>query len=554
MNAIEKLTSDVLVVGAGTAGMTAAMTAIESGASVILAVKGETGKVGVAGAGASCCGGSEYGIPRFPGIADDGLWQQHLFNAVIQAGLGTADRRLVSLLVEKIPAAAEKCRDWGVAWGGIGPHSLGYPLVRALAPVIKSSASVLENTIITDLIMDSDGVCIGASGLKEGSPLLIKSRAVILATGGCAGNFRVNVHPPCLNGDGQALALKAGAALRNIEFAQFFPMTVHPSKNLFHFWNESAMKNIHDRHGRSFLEGYLPSHIGMEQCICENIAHAPFSTRDAASRYFALGLMKEIIGGNGGPHGGVYADLRASADSVPPMQKQFLLRRGIDLEKEPVEISMGYQCSNGGVEVDKRGRTSVPGLWAAGEVAGGMHGADRIGGNMLAAAVVWGIESGRDAAVCAKRTPAAAAIKVPEGFPKGKSLVGFDPGEQKTRLRKLAWENLLVLKSEISIKQYLYAAREVLDMIHDNPEISCLREMKELEHSALTGSAIASVSLERRESRGGFYREDYPAINGFAPVQSFRAYLEEGNVKTAEFTADPEWKDNPESMNLERWG
>jgi succinate dehydrogenase/fumarate reductase flavoprotein subunit len=561
------ISCDILVIGAGTAGLTAACHAVEKGADVTLAIKGSCGKTGVKGSGASSCGATEYGVPRFPKLVKENLKDDLLYNAIISAGQGMAEPELVKTLVEKIPEAERQCETWGIRWEGIGPKTLGYPLVSALLPTVKKRVKIIENIFVFDIITDKDGICTGAAAVSENKLVLIKAKAVIIASGGFAGIYEVNVHHPCLTGDGHALALRAGVKLKNMEFAQFFPVTVSPQRNLFHFWNKHGMGTIKNKYGKEFLRDYLPPGITPDQCVRENLSHAPFSTRDSASRYLAIGIMKEIIKGNAGEHGGVFVDLRGQNDgddfsgtvgegNVGEKQRDFLRSRGIDIDRGMVELSMGFQCGNGGIEIDKNGCTPVPGLYAAGEAACGMYGTDRIGGTMLASCVVWGLLSSEHAAEYSRRQTRGKTGPLKNETVDQLFFIlknnGNDGREIKKRLRHEAWKYLSVIKTESGIRKIISETDEaVREKVFGGENIE---EKIELKNQVLIMACIAESALLRKESRGSFYREDFPRKNSGIPVLGSKLFFDKGKIRTEAYIPDKTWSDEDTIIASKRWG
>ncbi len=453
---------DVLVVGGGAAGSCAAAAALAHGAKVCLAVKGYFAQVGMRGAGASACGNTEHGLPRLPDIPGINYQPEQMVENAIKAGLGMADRKLVHLLAER---AADTRRDldaWGCIFPTMGAAGLGFPFIRAVEKKIRSDAAVLENIMIFDLIIE-DGECIGALGFTiQGTLVTIYAKAVIIAAGGDAQLFSRNVHPSCCTADGYAMALRAGVSLMNMEFMQIFTATVSPTRNLVHTWRPEQLEHLYNRENHYFLEDYLPAGITAESCRDENIRHAPFSTRDAASRYLAVGIVKEILAGRGTENGGVYLDLRSSAHLVKPVVREFMRYKGIPPEGPPLEISMAHQCSNGGMQVNGEAMTSVPGLFGAGEAITGTHGADRIGANMLAQCAVFGrtagIEAARFAAGQRKQRP---KRKGSADFPLIRSETngaGNRSSGTATKYRKslaeASWKYGLVLRTKTGLEQW----------------------------------------------------------------------------------------------------
>jgi L-aspartate oxidase len=504
------------------------------------------------------------GTPRLPGDSET-TDPQDLERLVIQAGLGVADRKLVSVLVSELPLAAEWLKAAGVVFGGAGPVTLGAPIVSALERDFRSKKSggagggvrLFEHLLIADLCTADGEVC-GAAGISSGGEIVsISAPSVILATGGDAQLYRRNVHPDCVTGDGYAMALRAGASLINMEFMQIFLMTVYPTQNLFHAWSKEVLRDIRNRSGRIFLPDYLPEGIGIETCIEENIRHAPFSTRDPSSRYLSIAIVKEILAGRGTEHGGVFLDGREI--EFPEVQAAFLRYRGIDPAESLVEISVGHQCSDGGIRIDENAATGIGGLFACGEAAAGMHGADRIGGNMLAASVVFGLRAGRAAARFAsahrrREVPSHAGrriAEIPRGGRPALSLI-------LSRLKDKSWEDLLVVKSGESLKRYLAELESLRDDLNraeigKNP--SDIVRALELENLLLCGEATAISALARTENRGGHYREDaLPWNANEPPLVSFIRVENSGRLSCSREVLDPGFASDPEDISLKRWG
>jgi len=574
MNTIE---CDVLIVGGGVAAVSAAVEAQKSGASVCMAVKGTFGALGQRGAGASSCGKTFHGKPKLPGDKKAAYNPDEVRARAIAAGLGLADRKLVDILIEGAGRAHNLLDEWGVYIKMSGSAALGFPIVSAAERVIRSSAiMLLEDTMVVDLLIH-DGACCGAVAVREdGEILTVKCPAVVLATGGDARLFKHNVHPPCVTGDGYAMALRAGAELMNLEFLQIFFCTVWPTANLFHVWEAKELGDVRNALGRAFLEDYLPEGVSVAECIDQNLAHAPFSTRDSASRFLGIGIVKEIQAGRGTKHGGIYIDHSMRGSRQAQAQADFLKFKGIDCDRGPLQITMGFQCSNGGLRIDDRGMASVPGVFAAGEVSTGMHGADRIGGHMLAAALVFGTLAGKSAAAWSEKHATASeldaalqpAVGEVERFRRAQGAVALHA--LLTQLQESAWSNGLLLRSEQSLQAMLEDIREIKGEFQDrlllkkthgtapqNPpgRSSPLISALELRNLLLVGEAFAKAALERKESRGGHYREDFPQCSMGEPPQGHMMKLvEDGKITLAKEIIDPDWTDADERIGEGRWG
>jgi len=546
----------VIVIGGGLAGMAAAEQAVRAGATTAVVCKGRIGEVGVRGSGASGCGATEAGVPAFFRMLDKSFDAHDFHDRIIDAGLGMVSREMVSLFVEEFvrmrPEAAEIMGSYGAGCSA----TLGTPLIHRSLGFVREHAKILEGTRAVRLVSDSE-VCSGVICVDETSGVAFElcGKAVVLAAGGDAHLFSVNVHPQCVCGDGYALGLKAGAAAINLEFMQMFTMTTAPTRNLIHFWQERFLADLRNADGKEFLAGYLPENITVEQCIRENVLHAPFSVRDEASRYLAIAIVEEIKAGRGTDSGGVYVDLRECADFRGTRQDKFLRERAIDASAAPVEVSVGFQCCNGGLLVNTRMETTVAGLYAAGENAGGLHGADRLGGNMLAGCIISGRIAGREAAGhVPRRSPIKPLRFERQGSDGTENELSQAYGPLFTEIRRSAWENLLVVKSERSIEMF----RDRLEQVRQRSRAMAVDSggmPAELENLLVVGEVLAETSLERRESRGGFYREDYPNAIQAAPEAHIVTLSEDGRVLLRKETLDPQWNpDSRDGLGNVRWG
>ncbi|NIP24967.1 MAG: FAD-binding protein [Phycisphaerae bacterium] len=547
---------DVIVVGAGLAGVCAARQALQAGAKTALVTKGWLGGIGIRGSGASGCGASEGGRPAFFRLLDKSFDADNYRDKIINAGLGMVEPDMVSFFMEEFVKMKSEAEEIMSCYQQPGPFSLGTPLVRTHLDFIRKHAKIYCQTTAAQLLV-KDNVCSGTLCVDEStgrtSPLY--SKAVVLAAGGDAGLFSVNVHPECVSGDGYALGLKAGAEAINLEFMQIFTMTTVPTRNLIHFANAEYLSSLYNVERKKFLSRYLPKGISLNQCIRENILHAPFSVRDRASRYLAIGIVKEIKAGRGTPSGGIYVDLRNCPSFRNTRQDHFFRYRGIDTSAHPVEVSMGFQCCNGGLRINKKMETTVAGLFAAGENAGGLHGADRLGGNMLAACIITGRIAGQHAAACAQDRTCA---EHPPCRPKQLLAAKPDLAKKYARLimeiRQSAWDNLLVIKSESSINQFLILidgiSEEARKIAPSPGEVPV-----EVDNLLILAKALAKTSLERKESRGGFYREDYPTPAKRTPEAHILTLSEASDVTLRKEVLDPQWNpDFKDMLDKERWG
>jgi fumarate reductase (CoM/CoB) subunit A len=558
----EEIHCDVLVIGAGAAGSCAAAAALDRGATVCVAVKGYFAHIGMRGSGASACGNTEGGKPRLPDIPELNYQPEQMVENAIKAGLGMADRKLVYALAQRSEDTRKDLEAWGCSFFTNGAAGLGYVFIRAVEKKIRSMAIILEHTMVYELLLQ-EGECVGALGFdSKGRHYTIHAKAVVIATGGNAQLFSHNVHPSCCTADGYAMALRAGASLMNLEFMQIFTATVAPTRNLVHTWRTEQLEHLYNRDHQHFLEDYLPPGISAQSCREENVRHAPFSTRDNASRYLGVGIVKEILAGRGTDNGGVYLDLRTSAHLMKPSALEFMRYKGIPIEEKPLEITMAHQCSNGGIQVGLDAMTSIPGLFAAGEAITGTHGADRIGANMLAQCAIFGRTAGIEAVGFASKLKGAVrkytqAINTP--LVEGNPLPREEVLSYLKELKATAWANGLVVRNKLGLEKWLAfmdGADERLFLQSTDSSAEEIITRLELRNLLLVGKAVCHSELGREESRGPHYREDFPELDSSTqPAASVVSFQGENRLLISKQVVDSEWSDTEAlSFGNMRWG
>lgn len=575
----ETFEADVLVVGAGGAALRAAIEARQAGAHVAVAVKGHLGRVGLRGAGATACGMDTDWRGYWPVDESEGVLEGALED-ILQLGLGVADPRLARIVVEEAPSSLRALERLGVpiarppaAANGrtvagaykSTPRPYLCRLVPSLATVARRCGClILEQTMVTDLLMD-EGKCVGALALREetGEVVAITAGAVIVGTGGAAHLFKRNVHPSCVTGDGYAMGYRAGAELVNLEFVQIFLGIVSPTISNLAGWVWREDGRMYNAEGKEFLENYLPQGVTAAEVRAQAGKHSPHTTRDSVSRYLNVAIMKEIMAGKGTAHGAVYLDLTSPSVRVPQVRESWLRRVGIDLKAGPVEVAPYAMCSNGGLRIDEHGQTTVTGLYAVGECSGGVYGADRHGGSMMATSQVFGARAGRHAA-------RSATASKPRALPKEKVAVerrrietlrsrsgAGKLGEARVELQREAWNNLLAVRTDEGLTRVLATVNELRE--ERLPELgvegpSELVEYLELENLLLVGEMLATVARERTESRGGHHREDYPARDDGQWLRRIAVRSVEGRMELRRRVIDPEWRERPGDMLGEHWG
>ena len=562
------ITTDILVVGGGGAAARAALEAKRAGADVVLAVKGRFGALGTRGAGATASSNSESGSFRARGVRhvhnpNQNINPDKVYADIVQAGMGTADPALVSILAYEAEASSEALVELGVVWNaGFGMKSHGVPIMVALERAVRHTDTfIMEKTMVTGLLT-RDGRCVGAVAVDENKQVyVIRAKGVILGTGGNGHLFRFNLDPDCVTGDGYAMGYRAGATLMNMEFSQIFLGSVYPGFNQMSLWVSAFVGQATNRFGHEFLADYLPAGATVEECIRQKMRHNPFSTRDTLSRYIHISMVKETIAGRANENDAFYLDLTRA--DIPEETLDYWRYRGMDMRRAPIQINVVQQCSNGGFRVDGNSETTLPGLYAAGETGTGYHGADRLGGNMLAASQVFGARAGRHAAGVAagmaRIVPdpgqAAAeearieAVRIRRG--------GCKPSVPTAELQKRAWEDLLAVRTAAGLARVLEKVDEL--RAESLPQISVetgleLQQALELDHLLVNAEIVAKAALLRTESRGGHYREDFPYRDDANWRKVILVAKEADGPKLTPLILDPNWTDRDGDMGPNRWG
>lgn len=342
---------------------------------------------------------------------------------------------------------------------------------------------------------------------------------------------------------------------------QIFLATCYPTRNLLHVYKGEALGKLKNIEGEEFIQNYLPENVTLKECLEENYRHAPFSTRDNASRYLGIAIVKEILAQRGSPNKGVFFQPDSPTTQYEIYEERFHRFKGIDRSKEPVQITMAHQCSNGGVRIDTTGMTTIPGVFAAGEVATGMHGADRIGGNMLAACIIFGKLAGTSAARWAhvnqqknNMAPSLETISETWGFCANRKGA-IPPHECIKKLQDKAWERALVIRSEAGLSEFKDTIRHIQAQLASEVDTSTpqnLIKALELRNLLLVGEAVALACDSRKESRGGHYREDFPQQNLSQPKACIIQYDETLSVHTE--IIDPQWSEENADLGNQRWG
>ncbi len=550
---------DVVVVGAGGAGMRAAIEASAQGARTALVCKSLLGKAHTVMA--------EGGIAAaLSNIYPEDNWRVH-FRDTMRGGKMLNNWRMAQLHAQEAPERVLELEDWGALFdrtadgrilqrdfGGhryarlahVGDRT-GLEMIRTLQyRAVHKGIDVFMECTITRLLMDGERIA-GAFGYwrESGRFVIFTAPAVVLATGGIGKAYHVTSNSWEYTGDGHALALWAGADLIDMEFVQFHPTgMVWPPSVRGILVTEGVRGDggvLKNSLGERFMFRYIPEMFRAETADTEEEADRWYVDRQGARRTpdllprdeVARAINAEVKEGRGSPHGGVFLDIATRRDAdyiqrrLPSMYQQFRELADVDITKEPMEVGPTCHYMMGGVRVDAETQAStVSGLFAAGEVAGGMHGANRLGGNSLSDLLVFGRRAGLHAADYAQsleRTPVVDPKEVE--LLAQDALRPFDGAgkENPYAVQQDLQDSMQALVGIIRTHDELEKALEELAALQDRAKrvrVEGHRQYNPGWHLALDLDPLLAVSecitraaLERKESRGAQTRDDYPATD-----------------------------------------
>lgn len=516
---MKRIACDLLIIGGGAAGSRAAYEAKRAHPEleVLMAIAGGYGSSGSTNLIAS----ESLGINAPFNCMNDGDSPDVFYNDIIATGDGLSDPLLCRVIADEACDRINELIAMGLQFddesGKIVQRKLsgctkarsltcggstGREIVRVLKEGIhRMGVSVMEHVRIIDLVKDSDGRVCGAIGLSGQETLFINAAAVILASGGAGRIFIHNVNPPTLEGDAWSMAYRAGVRLVNMEFFQVGPAVFNaPLRFIIHSHMWRLRPRILNALGEEFLPKYCPSGVSPAEVLDMKAMSYPFSVRTNA-KYLDIAIFKEVMEGRGTPSGAVYFDVthvdRDTLLARAPITYDTFMRAGIDLSKDKIEVGLVVQNFNGGIAIDVNGFTGIEGLFAAGEASGGVHGADRPGGNNLIDTQVFGYRAGKAAAeyvAGSGRKPFEAATGSLEFRPPSQTDV-----ELIQQSEVLYYNNLTIIRTKKGLQ-------DVLDFVRANSETANMV----LKNRLALGSILATAALTREESRGTHYREDFP--------------------------------------------
>jgi len=578
----EILEHDVLIIGAGGAGLRAAIEASAAGVSVGLVCKSLLGKAHTVMA--------EGGIAAALANVDErDNWKVH-FADTMRGGQYVNNWRMAELHAKEAPDRVRELEAWGAVFDrtkdgrilqrNFGGHKYprlahvgdrtGLEMIRTLQDhgVYQGIDVHMEQTILT-LLKDGERV-IGAFGYERerGRFKIFRAKAVVLATGGIGRAYKITSNSWEYTGDGHSLAYEAGAELLDMEFIQFHPTgMVWPPSVMGILVTEGVRGDggtLTNKEGRRFMFDDIPENYrtqtadneeeGWRYCQGDKNARRPpeLLTRDHVSRC----IVREIKEGRGSPHGGVFLDISwikkklPNAEEyikrkLPSMYHQFKQLADIDITKEPMEVGPTTHYIMGGVRVDPDTQMSrVAGLFAAGECAAGINGANRLGGNSLSDLLVFGKRAGEFAAKFAKENSlgnvdnAKVDIAAREALAPFEQSGGENPYEVQQNLQEIMQDSVGIVRHESEMK----SALEQLGKFWQDAKrvgITGNREFNPGWHTALdlknlltVSEAITRAALERKESRGAQFREDYPKKDdAFGKVNTIISKAADGSMQ-----------------------
>jgi succinate dehydrogenase / fumarate reductase flavoprotein subunit len=521
---------DVLIIGAGGAGLRAAIAATERGLSVGVVTKSLLGKAHTVMA--------EGGVAASMGNVDpDDGWQTH-FMDTMRSGKFLNNWRMAEIFAKEAPDRVYELEQWGALFnrteeGKISQRPFGGHTYRRLCHVgdrtglemirtlqertLATEAQVYMETTVTRLFKNDEGRVVGALAYTRESGRFIhfKAKAVVMATGGWGRNYKVTSNSWEGTGDGAVLAFDAGAELVDMEMVQFHPTGMVWPPGVRGLLVTEGVRGeggvLRNSEGERYMENYDPEKMEL-------------STRDVVAR----ANYTEVTEGRGSPHGGVYLDIthlgyNGIMKKLPTMYEQFKNLADIDISQEPMEVFPTIHYVMGGIKVDAETcETNVPGLFAAGECSGGLHGANRLGGNSLSDLLVFGRRAGEGATEYVKSNGYSTEIDSSQIDTEKQRVLeplerqdGENPYELQQQVQEAMMEHANLMRNEESLQEGLEKILEIKERVpnvkaqgstlfnpgwHASQDIRYLTQISEI---------ILRTALERKERRGAQWRLDY---------------------------------------------
>lgn len=518
---------DVLVVGAGGAGCRAAIEASNHNLDVIMLSKELLGKAHTAMA--------EGGYNVSLGNVDPDDNPETHFKDTIVGGNYLNNQKLAEILVRDAPQRIFDLEDMGAVFdrtpeGKIAQRTFGKQSWRRTAyasdrtgseimvtlteGIRKSSVRVFDEVFATKLLVTDgkiSGVC--AVDLKYGDYLVFRAKAVVMATGGAGRIFSVTSNAQLDVGDGYGMAYEAGCEMMDMEMIQFHPTgMVKPESAKGRLVTEAVRGEggiLLNNKGERFMNRYYPEVMEL-------------AGRDQVAR----SIMTEVREGRGSPDGGVYLSIAHLPRSIIEFRLESMIDQfedaGVDIREEPMQVSPTAHHFMGGIKIDENSATNIPGLYAAGECTGGVHGGNRLGGNALADTQVFGALSGENAAKYAKRTTHQGINReeIVSEFEKLEAMLnrkeGISPADARDELTELMWNKVQIFRKEdemqYAIKELRRIEKEIVPKIKVDVPVKRFNpgwhQAIEFAHMVTTARMVAEAAVMRKGSRGAHYRVD----------------------------------------------
>jgi succinate dehydrogenase / fumarate reductase flavoprotein subunit len=556
----ETHTYDVVVIGAGGAGLRAAIEAAATGARTAVVCKSLLGKAHTVMA--------EGGIAAALGnVWSEDNWRVH-FRDTMRGGKMLSNWRMAEIHAQEAPDRVLELEEWGAAFdrtpdgrilqrdfGGhryarlahVGDRT-GLEMIRTLQykAISMDLIDVHMECTVLDLLKDGDRVAGCVAYWRESGRLVVfRAKAVVLATGGIGKAFRYTSASWEYTGDGHALALFAGAEMIDMEFVQFHPTgMIWPPSARGILVTEGVRGDggvLRNSEGRRFMFDYIPAFYAAETAASEDEADHWYDDKKNYRRppellprdEVARAINAEVKAGRGSPHGGVFLDIasRRSPEYIkrrlPSMYEQFMELADVDITATPMEVGPTCHYIMGGVRVDPdTAAATVPGLYAAGEVAGGLHGSNRLGGNSLGDLLVFGRRAGLAAA-----KEALGLAELPRVDPaqvaaiEARALAPFscEDGESPYALHRVLQDTMQSLVGIIRTESELLEAKNILAELEQRAAAVSAEGNRwfnpgwhlalDLRNMVAVSRCITLAAIQRKESRGGHTRDDYPTAD-----------------------------------------
>ena len=523
---MKTISTDVLIIGSGGAGSRAAIEVDDAGLKAIIVSKGLSFRSG-------CTGMAEGGYNAvFKTVDKDDSIEAHIHDT-LKGGSYLNDEKLVEILVNESPKRLIDLENYGALFdrqesGEIDQRPFGgqtyrrtcyqgdrtgAELLNALKEeIIRRDIECIEEVMITSLVTDDDQV-IGATGLdlKDSTLIYFKAKSVILASGGAGQLYPVTSNTFQKNGDGYAISYRAGAKLVDMEQIQFHPTgMVAPESKKGVLVTEAVRAEggkLINSEGERFMSKYAPEKMEL-------------ATRDVVAR----SIYQEIIEGRGTENGGVYLDISHLDDDYIDEKLETMVLQfenvGVDIKHGPIEVAPTAHHFMGGLKINPDASSSLKNLFGAGEVCGGVHGANRLGGNALADTQVFGKIAGVSASEAAKATELKTNDEqVQEEASRIESLIkkgSIKPQEFKENIKNLMWEKVAIVREEKTLNEAL----KELQKMQENLDKLDVGDKKQYNTELVTALEVINMveiciltvksAILRRESRGAHFRSDFP--------------------------------------------